>query len=231
MSSRKIRRVVAIAIVAFLLAAIALLPMRMAFGALSLDRFGVTASAIEGSIWSGRIEQLHVGRINLGTMRASLSPIQLLMGRARIDLSRRNGTPDDLTGAISVSRHSFAIDDATGAVPMEGMFAPLPLSAVDLDDVSVRFTDGVCERAEGKVHARIRLVGQVLTGSLRCDGARVLVLLGDGGGPARIELRIAADGSYTGAMVTGAGLGPVLSAFGLAPGTNGLRLQLSGRLR
>jgi len=232
MSLLRSPRAIAIGVLGFVLAVIVLFPMRVALGALALDRFGVTASAVHGSIWSGRIEDLHLGRLDLGTMDASLSPVQLLLGRARLDLSRRNDTPADLSGAVSVSRNSVGIDDATGTLPMAGLLAPLPISAIELDDVSVRFTGGACERAEGRVRARISLIGQAITGSMRCDGTRALLLFGDPGGPARIELRIAADGSYTGTMVVGNGAaGAALSMLGFAKAPGGFRLEVNGRLR
>jgi len=225
------RRIWVIGVLGFALAIVVLLPMRLAFDALALDRAGVTASAVHGTIWNGRIERLHIGRVDLGTMDASLSPIQLLLGRARLDLSRRNGAPDDLVGVISVSRHGMGIEEATGSVPMAGLLAPLPIEAIELDHVSIAFSDGACASADGVVRARVALIGRALTGSVRCDGARLLLLFGDVSAPAHVELRIAADGRYTGTMVAGGEVGSLLSVFGLAPASNGPRLEVNGRLR
>jgi len=224
-------RKLAIGVLGFALAAVVLLPMRLAFNALALDRAGVTASAVRGTIWRGRVERLHIGRVDLGTMDASLSPIPLLLGRARLELSRRNGAPDDLVGAISVTRHGMGIEDAIGSVPMAGLLAPLPIDAIELDHVSVAFSDGACASAEGVVRARVSLIGRALTGSVRCDGARLLLLFGEVSAPAHVELRIAADGNYTGAMVASGEVGSVLSVLGLAPAGNGPRLEVNGRLR
>jgi len=231
MSGWRTRRLLVIGVLGFLFASIALLPMRLAFNALALDRTGVTASAVHGTIWNGRIERLHVGRVDLGTMDASLSPMQLLLGRARLQLSRDNGAPDDLEGAISVTRRGMGIEEATGSVPMAGLLAPLPIDAIELDHVTIGFTDGACTSAQGVVRARVALIGKALTGSVRCDGTRLLLLFGDAAAPAHVELRIAADGSYTGAMVAGGEVGSVLSVLGLASPTKGPRLEVSGRLR
>lgn len=220
-----------VGVLGFLLVAIALLPMRFAFDVFGLDRAGVTASAVRGSIWNGRIERLHVGRVDLGTMDAALSPIPLVLGRARLELSRHNGAPDDLMGAIIVTRHGMGIDDATGSVPMARVLAPLPIEAVDLDHVSLAFVDGACARASGIVRARVAPIGQALTGAVRCDGGRLLLLFGDVAAPARVELRVAGDGSYTGAMVAGGEIGSVLSTLGLASASKGPRLEVSGQLR
>ena len=77
-----------------------------------------------------------------------------------------------------MSRGAFGVDDVTGQLRAGALLAPLPVAAFDLDDVSVRFIDGQCSRAEGNV--RLTLAGEVagiglpsgLTGAASCaDGA------------------------------------------------------------
>ena len=130
----------------FLFAMLALFPLRLAFNMLALQENGLAARAIHGSLWWGDIEQLTIGGVPLGNVEARLSPIQLFVGRARMDFSRQRGAPDDLKGAVSVNNSSFGVDDVTAHIGVGGLFAPLPVNGLDFDDLSVRFVDGACAR-------------------------------------------------------------------------------------
>ena len=70
---------------------IALLPLRVAVGLAAPDN--VTARSIEGSMWDGRIGDLRVGPLPLGTIDAGLRPLPLLLGRAEFDLRREGVAP------------------------------------------------------------------------------------------------------------------------------------------
>lgn len=229
-----------IALIAILLGAmLVLFPMRLALGILSLDRYGISARGVQGSIWWGRIEQLTVGDVPVGSVRAGLSPIQLLVGRARIDIWRKAGLPDDIAGAFSVGFGRVGIDDATGSLPLGAAMAPLPVSGIDLSDVSLRFAHGACAHAEGQV--KLRLTNQIaglnlsqgMSGAARCSGADLLVPLVSQSGMEKMNLRLTADGHYMLEMLvatTDPALAAALGSAGFAQAGDSFALRIDGAL-
>ena len=65
------------------------MPMRIALGLSGVERLGVAAREVRGTLWSGRIDQLMLGTMPVGSVNAALSPVSLLMGRVRFDIWRR----------------------------------------------------------------------------------------------------------------------------------------------
>lgn len=182
------------------IALIALMPLRAAVAIAGLGYYGLSARSVDGPVWFGRLNQARLGDIDLGDVRARLSPIQLVVGRLRLDVAGPAG--GGLRGAIGVTRHSVGLDDMTAAVPIGAVFAPLPITRLDLDDVSVRFEDGACTRAEGRVKALIGgaiggiALPQGMSGTVRCEGRDLLLPLASQAGSEHIDLRIKGDGRY-----------------------------------
>ncbi len=186
----------------FALAMLAFLPLRLALGWGGLDGQGFTAREVTGSLWSGRLVEARFGEIALGDLDAGLSPLALLIGRARIALESE---PDDpaqrLSGTVEIARNRAAVIDATGPLAPGNAFAPLPVTALNLDAVTVRFVDGACEAARGRVRATLAgaFVGQPLPGALsgnaRCDAGALLLPLASGAGEG-VNLRLWPDGRY-----------------------------------
>ena len=92
-----------------------------------------------------------------------------------------------------VSRHSFGLEDVTGQLRAGGLFAPLPIAALDARGRQRRASrGGLCESAEGQVRATLsgELAGIALPsglrGEVRCaEGALLLAArqpIGDGAG-------------------------------------------------
>ena len=73
------RRWIVLAAALALLAVIALFPLRLALGLSDLESIGFTARQVEGSIWSGRIGELHMRSQPLGTLDVALDPLGLLV--------------------------------------------------------------------------------------------------------------------------------------------------------
>lgn len=187
------RRVVLFAIL-FLLALFLLLPLRLVVGT-----SGLAAREASGSVWSGTLKEARVGPALLGDLDARVAPLPLLTGRMRIDLARPGPAPDRLSGALVVSRDRQAIEGATGLVSLDAPAAAFPVTALELTDVTVRFRDGTCDRADGLVRATL-LPGAAglppsLAAAVRCDrGAAVLPFIVAGKG--RVELRLFGDGHW-----------------------------------
>jgi general secretion pathway protein N len=136
-----------------------------------------------------------------------------------------------------VSRHGQGVDDLTATLPTGRAFAPLPVTQLVLENVTVHFKDGTCDRAEGRVRAI--LVGEAagialpaeLAGIARCDGAALLLPLASQAGAESIELRITGEGRYTAALriaPADPGAAQRLAAAGFIGGQGGYRLSIQG---
>ena len=221
----------------FLAAMLALFPLHLAFNMLALQENGISARAIRGGVWWGEMEQLMLGKVALGNVEARLSPVQLLVGRARMDFSRQRGAPDDLKGAVSVNSSSFGLDDVTARLGVGGLFAPLPVNGLEFDDVSARFADGACVRAEGRVRMTISVQGlnlpQGLSGTAVCDGDALLLPLVSQSGLETMQLRVEGDRSYSAELrlkTSDPELAAELQKDGFVRRGEGLGLTVRGRL-
>ncbi len=223
---------------AFLIALVALIPLRLALGWLSLDQKGLSARKADGSIWLGSLTESRMGDAPLGDLSAQLSPIQLLVGRARVDIANREGGAGRIAGGLGVTRNSFGVDDLTAAIPVASVFAPLPIETLDLSDVSVRFEDGQCARADGQVKAALsgEIAGinlaQGLTGNARCEGGALLLPLQGQSGMERLALKLFEDGRYEldlSVRPSDPALGQRLAASGFRQTAQGYAFKMQGR--
>lgn len=210
------------------------LPLRLVLGWAGLAEQGLTARSVGGTFWEGTIRDGRFGEVALGDMDAGIAPLPLLIGRARIDLASRSASPS-LTGAVGVSRHSAGIDDLNAAIPVGQALAPLPITAIDLTDVSIRFVDGACDSAEGRVRATLSGAGlptsSALSGPARCDGDALLLPMTGGPGETA-NLRLWQDGRFRAELVLppgDPGEAPRLQAAGFIQQPNGWRLAIEGR--
>lgn len=222
---------------AFVIALIVFMPMRLVLGWFGLGETGLTARAVNGSVWWGSMSDTRFGDLQLGDLRARLSPVQLFVGRARVTLDGRESSKP-LHGAIGVSRHSFGLDDMTASLAAGNIFAPVPVSVIDLDDVSVRFQDGTCQHAEGRVRANLSgdLAGIALTqglaGTARCDSGALLLPLASQSGTETAALRLWATGRFRAELSvqpTDPAVVPKLVLSGFQPGANGYTLAIEGK--
>lgn len=240
MNSFSLSRRIRIAVIAlFLLGLLLFMPMRIALGMAGLERLGVAAREVRGTIWSSRIDQLMLGNMALGPVRASLSPAALLMARARIDVSRQTGAADDIRGALTIGPGRAGVDDVTGAIPLGRTFAPLPVASFVMNDVSAYFSGNRCGHAEGRVRAQMAgqfpglNLSQGLSGTVTCDGDALLLPLVSQSGMEKVNLRIWRSGRYTAEMrieTTDAALGDMLAKAGFADSGGSRLLKVEGTL-
>jgi len=222
----------------FVAALLAFLPLRLALGWLGLGEQGMTAREVTGSIWAGELREARFGQISLGDLSAGISPLQLLFGRARVDLSGSGGAAAPrLSGAISVTRNSFGLDGVTATLPVGNAFRPVPVTMLDLDDVSVGFRGDRCERAEGRVRATMAAeVGGVavpaaLTGTARCDGGALLLPLTSAAGESS-TIRLWPDGRFRAEMTlvpSDPAVAARMQAAGFVNTQAGMQLAIEGR--
>ena len=226
---------------AFLLALVALLPLRLALNWLALGQSSVAAREVEGSVWLGALRETRVAGAAVGDLRSRLDPLPLLVGRARlrVDQLGNSAATAPLKGAIDVSRHSLGVDGVTASIPLGQSFAPLPLASLDLSTLDVRFRDGLCERADGLVKANVAgdIAGIALPGGLsgnaRCEaGALMLPLVSQGGGET-LSLTFTRGGTYHAELLirpSEPAARARLLASGFAPAGDRLRLTIQGSL-
>jgi len=226
-------------ILLFALGFILFLPMRIALGMVGLERLGVAAREVQGTVWSGGIDRLMLGTTSLGSVHAGLSPVSLLVGRARFDIWRRNGAADDVAGALTVGLGRIGIDDVTGAVPLGRTFAPLPVSSFVMEDVSAWFSGDRCGHAEGRVRAQMAgqfpglNLSQGLSGMASCDGEALLLPLVSQSGLEKVNLRIWRSGRYVAEMrveTTDTVLGDALAKAGFVDAGGVRVLKVEGTL-
>ncbi|MDB5681067.1 MAG: type secretion system protein [Sphingomonas bacterium] len=221
-----------------LVALIALFPLRLAVGLFGLADEGLSAREVTGPVWWGGLNEAHYGNVSLGDVSAGLSPIQLFVGRARIDVEGQEGTTNaSLSGALSFSRSTAGVDDVTATVPAGDAFAPVPITSIALDDVSVRFRDGRCERAEGKITASIAAttpqlnLPPTLSGNARCEGGALLIPLASQAQTESIAVSIEADGKYRAILTvrpSDPAVGVSLMAAGFHQTNAGYRMTVNG---
>lgn len=217
---------------AFAFSMVALIPLRLAAGWVG---GGLAAREASGSIWLGVLKEAQFGPVPLGDLDARLNVLPLLLGRARLSLSRDEAHGGRFEGAVTVSRHSFALEDLTGQLRTGALLAHVPVAAFDLDDVSAHFANHLCESAEGRV--RVALAGEIggvalpggLAGDVRCaEGALLLPLASPAG---QLNLSVRADGRYRIDLVvrpTDPALAPRLAAAGFQATAEGYSRRIEG---
>lgn len=226
-------------VAAFAVALFALLPMRLGIDWLGLGNRGLAAREVEGSIWFGALKEAQVGSVGLGDLHAALRGLPLLLGRARVAVDRDGGTSaEGFTGAATVTRNSFGLDDLTGRLQLSGAFGTLPLTQLDLGDVTARFENGLCVEAAGTVRAAVAgdIAGIALPGGLngaaRCDQGALLLLLVSQSATESLDLKLFGDGRYTGVFTLRSADPTVrdrMAGAGFAVTPGGYGLTVNGR--
>jgi general secretion pathway protein N len=123
-------------------------------------------------------------------------------------------------------------------LPTDWLFAPLPVSTLELENVTVQFDDGQCVDADGLVRARIDgslggiALPEALVGNAACDDGALLLPLISQSGMEQMDVRILAGGDYSAElriMVANEDARQRLAQSGFAPGPNGYQLSVQGR--
>lgn len=222
-----------------LIALVVFLPMRLALGWFGAGDQGLVARRVGGTVWGANLSEARLGDLQLGDLRARLSPLPLLIGRAALVLEGRgsDGAPP-LSGRVFASRYGSGVDDLTARLAAGAAFRPLPVTALDLTDVSVRFEDDRCVAAEGRVRATLGgdvaglALPPALEGAARCEAGALLLPLASAAGTEAIALSVGGDGRYR-ADLSVRGADPLaaerLAAAGFTGGPDGYRLSVEGR--
>ena len=205
-----------------------LFPMRWLVELAGLERAGLAARSVSGSVWGGRLEQAQVGGFELGTLDAHLSPLPLLLGRARLNLApaAAEGTAPiaapGLRGSIERRPGGRTILSGIDGLAGRGRLGPVPLREVRFANVALDMGADGCRAASGQVTAVPVLslgpvsVSEGFSGAIRCNGRDLELPLASSGGGERLTLNIAPDGSYVARLGISASDPLVGAALGVA---------------
>lgn len=193
------RRIIIGWVMLFLVAALIFMPLRLIIGGQ-----GVSARKVEGIIWDGSIRDLRVGQLRVGDVNARLHALPLLLGRAKVSLSRGDAPfSPGIYGSFTRGFGGLSVDVLKASLPVNAVFAPLPAETLEVQDVSVRFVADRCVEASGTV--RLSLGNMIpgldlsngLLGKPRCDRGQLLLVLISQSAMEHFDIRLSANGEYT----------------------------------
>ncbi len=230
------RRYLPLALGMFALGLILFFPMSVLVRMAGLGELGVSARAVRGSIWHGRLEAAQIGAVELGDINARIAPLALLTGKAKLVLEGEGSVP--LRAAVYASPGGFGADRLTAMLPIGNAFAPFAPASVSLEETRFAFSGNRCIRAEGQIRLRLEgapdgvEMGRSLLGTARCDGDAVATTLTGASGMERIVLRISPDGHYGGTITVrppDPSIGAKLMAIGFHETQVGFVAKVSGQ--
>lgn len=221
-------------LVGFLLLLALTVPLRVALGGFDFDDRGLSARAVTGTIWSGRLTEARLRGLALGDLEAGLHLLPLLIGEAHVGLAGPGWQ-----GTAIQSSDGAGVAGLAGRLGPEALPSALPVASLEFVDVSARFRDSVCAAASGELRVEPRVavpglatLGQ-MQGQLRCDGDALLAPLVSGSGRERVEWRLFGDGRYRVSLILPGGdamATAALTAAGFVATAEGLTLTTEGSL-
>lgn len=220
------------------IALLALMPLRIALAGSDLGKIGFTARQVAGTIWYGRIGDLQLRSQPLGTFEVTLDPFALLVGKASAGFNRMDSPEGPLRGRLIAGTHR-GIVDTSGRLALAGLFAPIPIEAVELTDATILFRNGRCVEASGQVRPIFAGVlpgidlGASTTARLQCEGERVRILVGDPARGGQLDFYIQSTGRYRGwirVRDSNVAVAATLAGLGFRQSGDGLTLTADGRL-
>lgn len=232
------RTLIALLVVLTLVMTAALTPMRL----LVSDLLGSSlagASAVNGTIWSGRLKDLSVVGAPLGSWRAGLDPLALLGGGVKLGLKQDKAGSDHGAKLLLAGRDK-GVDRLTLLTPVDLTAIGLPVAGdIAFQDASAVFRKGRCAKAGGEIRVRLisegPLQGAALKGVPVCRGeAWTAALVGQAAGATlSLSARVNGAGGFQLEMAvatTDPDLIQGLMASGFTRDASGVRRTIDGRL-
>ncbi|WP_374467857.1 type II secretion system protein N [Phenylobacterium sp.] len=228
-------RVLPIFGVAFILAAAAMLPLRIALGWMDADQAGLSARAVEGAVWGGSLIDARFRGLRLGDARAGLDVVGGGLRLAADGELRGRGVVGGSAGGLSLRGvdAELSLERVAGGLPIGGR--------AHFRSFEAEFRRDGCRRAGGEVRLRevtlsgAPLAGLQLGGRASCQGGVLVVPLAGQSGGAAVDavLRIDAAGRYqldTRLRATDPVVQAAAAAAGFARGLDGFARTDRGRL-
>jgi general secretion pathway protein N len=223
----------------FAVALLLLIPMRFGIGWSGLGDDQITAQRVTGSLWRGHLTDATIGRARVGSVAAELQFSSLFSNMRRFSIGRAGEQGNAVTAIVGLSRSALEMSDVSGHFSAGQIPDQLPIRALSLENLTVRFEEGACVSADGLVRIDVapELGGFALperfTGSARCQGDSLLLPLTSQSGMEALNLRIEQSGAYSFELevrTEDQALRDGLLAAGFEPGANGHRLTGAGQL-
>jgi len=240
---------------AFAVALVATLPASQALprAATLLQERGiaVSASGIDGTVWSGRLAEARVAGLSFGASEWTLSPWRLLLGEAGVDF-RVSPAGGSLSGRARLGTDHVVLSGTEGDMPagvlLQGISLPLPVEVdgkVSLRIEQLDWRAGEFGTATGTLlwrQAAIISPMPVRLGDLRVEltagpNGTLTGKLSDGGGPLGISGDVSLgkgnyrlDATLTARADAEPALAQSLPLLGRPDGKGGYRVTLNGRL-
>ncbi len=173
--------------VAFLVAIIALCPLRVAWS-LSLQGAGLSAASVDGTVWVGRVSGLVWRGQTLGSFDTSLSPADLLPQPA---IRLANGSGPLRAARVRAPGGVLEIADADIRLPLTAVAPVLDAGdIVRISGASLVMRGRTCVSASGRLDApAIPALGlPAITGTLGCEGGVLLARLASKAGAAVLAI-------------------------------------------
>lgn len=175
----------------FLVAAVALFPMRVALDVVAPT--DVEVGEASGSIWRGRLNDVTWRGEKLGDFDATVSLLDLPSSPG---LRLANGAGSLKSAVIRGAAGGFTVADATIVLPVSHFAAAAPADlAISITDGASAWRDGACVHAAGRV-ASPPVPGLGLPafrGDLACEGGRLLARMASDSGAVVLEISPSLD--------------------------------------
>lgn len=219
-------------LVAALLIAVMLLPMRVVVPYVAPE---LTATAITGTVWDGRLMGAEFRGVPLGNLDVGLDGAALLQGRLRLDFARDGLRA--LSGRIGSTGKVHVVEALDGPLSLELPFAFNPVLDMEFRNAAFRIDGaGRCLAASGDVTARLSNLPALgttppLKGSFACDQGAFYLPLASRDDQLRIGVHVWADRRYRADLIIGwQGLAVqlALAAAGFTPGPDGSTMRIEG---
>jgi hypothetical protein len=196
---------------AFLIAAIAMLPLRMAW-AVAPASTDVSVAHIDGTVWDGHIAGVRWRGHALGDFDTSISPADFL---PQPGLLLSGGTGPLRSAMLRSGGDALTISRADIRVDLASLAPALSTSAVvSISHGQITLQRNTCLSASGQIDVPpTEQIGlPAFTGTLACDGGTLLAQLSSAAGDVVLELNGASHVSWRSAspalaaMLVGAGI-------------------------
>jgi len=233
------RRYWVLAGICFIAAMICFMPLRFALAGIS-PQSELSASAASGTIWSGRIHDVRLGKLSIGTVDVGLRPLELFVTDFSFWFEQdANSRTPPLSGIISKGLGGISIDQFNGAVFITELLPAVPGGTIAFENVTIDMSDDRCRSASGI--ARLTIDGQIfaligvnngLIAQLRCDKGELILPFQGASGMERLTIRMSADGRYRASLLLqqpSEQLTPILAQSGFAAVGSGYSLSGKGR--
>lgn len=221
-----------LALAGLLLLGIVLLPMRTVVPYVAPD---LTATAITGTVWDGRLMGAEFRGVPLGNLDVGLDGAELLRGRLRLDFARDGLRA--LSGRVGTSGKVHVVEALDGPLSLELPFPFNPVLDVDFRNAGFQIDSaGTCLAASGDVSARVSNLPALGTtppmkGSFACDQGAFYLPLSTRDDRLRIGVHVWADRRYRADLIVAGQSLPVqlaLAAAGFVPGPDGSTMRIEG---